>query len=259
MAAVVTGNKICVRGLDVNVLIESDDELIAGPIRDAWRDAAVDFPEHAECTVTVSFTPGSDVYGDSIEQILHDLSPAVTRAAIGARSGELVMLHAAALCDPTTGATAVLVAPSGTGKTTAAITLGQTFAYLTDETSGITEDGTVLAYRKPLSVIGSGPLKAQVAPSDLGMITTADRGRLAALYVLQRDPDHQGPPRVEPLETIDALAELAPQVSFLGEFERPLQRLVDVLQLVGGASQITYAEATDLEPLLSQALSGAMR
>ena len=60
-------------------------------------------------------------------------------------------------------------------------------------------------------------------------------------------------PCVVPLDTIDALAELAPQVSFLGRFERPLQRLADVLRRAGGAQHVTYREAADLEPVLARA------
>lgn len=200
--------------------------------------------------MTVSFRPGADVHSPDINEIMHNLSPAVTREIIGAQAGRLIMLHAAALADPRTGAAAVLVAPSGTGKTTAAMTLGRTFAYLTDETAGITEGGEVLAYRKPLSVIESPLFKTQTAPSGMGLITEATAGRLAALYILERDPNHHGFPDVVALGTIDALAELAPEVSFLGRFDRPLHRLADVLHRAGGAKRVTYREAQDLAPLL---------
>ncbi|KRF02640.1 hypothetical protein ASG88_04520 [Nocardioides sp. Soil777] len=247
------------RGLGVDVVIESDDATIAARVRDAWRDAVCAPSGAVHRTVTVSFDQGADVHSAEMNEILHHLSPAVTREAIDARAGELVMLHAAALADPITGATAVLVAPSGTGKTTAAITLGRNFAYLTDETAGITEDGVVLAYRKPLSVIESGQYKTQLAPSRLGLNTSAHSGRLAALYLLERDPAHNGPPRMVPLDMIDALAELAPQVSFLGRLEHPLQRLADVLRRAGGAQRVTYREAADLEAVLARALDGTPR
>lgn len=257
MTAVVPGERLCVRALGIDVVIESDHEVIASRIRQAWRDAVCESADAGHRTVTVSFAPGADVHATDVDEILHNLSPAVTRAAIGARAGDLVMLHAAALADPATGATAVLVAPSGTGKTTAAITLGRSFAYLTDETAGITMDGEVLAYRKPLSVIETGFFKTQRAPSELGLITTASTGALTALYLLERDPGHRGAPLTTVLDTIDALAELAPHASFLGRFQQPLQRLVGVLDRAGGAKRLVYAEASTLVPVLSRALNGA--
>ncbi len=242
------------RGLGVDIVIQSDHPAIARRVRDAWRDAAVESPDSDARTVTVSFEPGADVHSPDINEIMHTLSPTVTREVIGAQAGRLVMLHAAALANPRTGAAAVLVAPSGTGKTTAAMTLGRTLAYLSDETAGITEGGDVLAYRKPLSVIESPLFKTQRAPSEMGLITEANAGRLAALYILERDHEHQGFPVVVALDTIDALAELAPQVSFLGKFDRPLQRLADLLHRAGGAKRVTYRDAEELAPLLARDL-----
>lgn len=50
------------------------------------------------------------------------------------------------------GASLVYVAPGSTGKTTLSQLLGQRFGYLTDETVGIADDGTIFPYPKPLSV-----------------------------------------------------------------------------------------------------------
>lgn len=219
---------------------------LRGPVLDAWRDALTD----GEPTTDVVEAVGPDV-----ASALHHLSPAVTTAAIDARAGELVMLHAAALADPATGRTAVLVAASGTGKTTASVTLGRRFAYLTDETAAITPDGVVLAYRKPLSIIDGGHLKKQVAPSDLGLLTTERECRLAALLVIERDPLHQGVPTAESLETVDAIAAIAPQSSYLPSMEKPLHRLAELIHLVGGARHVRYAESAGLEPVLADLLA----
>ncbi|MFC7725620.1 hypothetical protein ACFQW6_10915 [Nocardioides sp. GCM10028917] len=216
------------------------------PVLEAWRDALTD----SEPTTDVVEAEGPDV-----ANALHYLSPAVTTAAIDARAGELVMLHAAALADPATGRTAVLVAASGTGKTTASVNLGRTFAYLTDETSAITPDGVVLPYRKPLSIIDGGHLKTQVAPSELGLLATEQECRLAALLVIERDPQHRGAPTVEPLETVDAIAAIAPQSSYLPSMDKPLHRLAELIHLVGGARQVRYAESADLEPVLAELLA----
>lgn len=225
-------------------------------VASAWRDALTDREATTEPVTAMLSTDfsaddsGARVSGKDVDEVLHRLSPAVTTIAIGACAGQLVMLHAAALADPESGRTAVLVAPSGTGKTTASRTLGKRFAYLSDETSAIEADGRVLAYRKPLSIIEGSPLKTQVAPSDLGLLTTERDCHLAALAVLDRKPDHVGQAAVEPLDTIDAIAAIAQQASFLPSLDRPLHQLADLIQLAGGACRVTYAEAADLEDVL---------
>lgn len=234
-----------VSAFGVVVPIRSSEEL-RHPVLGAWRDALTDDdPTTAEVAAV----------GTDIESALHHLSPAVTTAAINARAGQLVMLHAAALADPATGRTAVLVAASGTGKTTASVNLGRTFAYLTDETSAITPDGVVLAYRKPLSIIDGSHVKKQIAPSELGLLATGRECRLAALLVIERDPQHQGEPTVEQLETVDAIAAIAPQSSYLPSMDKPLHRLAELIHLVGGARHVRYAESADLEPVLTQLLA----
>lgn len=240
-------------GLDVVAHVEAFGVVVpirAGadlrePVLAAWRDAM---------TEDVATVEPVEAGGPTAESALHHLSPAVTTAAIAARAGELVMLHAAALADPSSGRTAVLVAASGTGKTTASVILGTTFAYVTDETASITPDGVVLPYRKPLSIIDGGPLKKQVAPSALGLLAPERECRLAALLVIERDPSHAGEPIVEPLDTVDAIAAIAPQSSHLPSLDRPLHRLADLIHLVGGAHRVRYAESSDLEAVLARLL-----
>ncbi|QBX55863.1 hypothetical protein EXE58_10595 [Nocardioides seonyuensis] len=245
-----------VAALGVVVPLEVHGADLGRAVAAAWRDALTDL---APSTETVSAALGRDVgarvTGDNVEEVLHHLSPAVTTVAIGARAGALVMLHAAALADPESGRTAVLVAPSGTGKTTASRALGGRFAYLSDETAAIESDGRVLPYRKPLSIIEGSHLKAQVAPSDLGLVTTERDCRLATLVLLDRAPEHAGPPAVEQLDTVDAVAEIARQASYLPSLDRPLHRLADLIHLAGGVRRVTYAEATDLEDVLADLLA----
>ncbi|MCP3420913.1 hypothetical protein [Nocardioides pinisoli] len=219
---------------------------LRGPVLEAWRDALTD----DEPTTDAVQAAGTDV-----ENALHHLSPAVTTAAIDARAGQLVMLHAAALADTETGRTAVLVAASGTGKTTASLTLGKTFAYLTDETAAITRDGVVLQYRKPLSIIDGSHVKKQIAPSALGLRSTDLDGRLAALLMIERDPGHEGEPQVEKLDTVDAIAAIAPQSSYLPSMDKPLHRLAELVHLVGGARRVRYAESADLAAVLTRLLA----
>ena len=248
--------RLCVDALGVVVPLEIHGAGLAQAVSRAWRDTLTD---QAPSTDPISAALGNDararVTGATVEEVLHQLSPAVTTVAIGARAGELVMLHAAALADPESGRTAVLVAPSGTGKTTASRSLGTRFVYLSDETAAIEADGRVLPYRKPLSILEGSRLKAQVAPSDLGLLTSERDCRLAALVLLDRAPDHDGPPVVEPLHTIDAVAELARQASFLPSLGQPLHRLADLAHLAGGARRVTYAEAADLEDVLNDLMA----
>ena len=240
-----------VSALGVVVPIRARDDLCQ-PVLAAWRDALTD-PRNGDGPTTAAV----EAHGPDVESALHLLSPAVTTRAIDARAGELVMLHAAALADPASGRTAALVAASGTGKTTASIALGRRFAYLSDETAAITADGVVLPYRKPLSIIDGSHLKRQVAPSSLGLLAPDRECRLAALLVIERDPDHEGEPVWEPLATLDAIAAIAPQSSYLPSMDRPLHRLAELIHLAGGAGRVRYAESAALEPLLEQLLVDA--
>lgn len=236
-----------VSAFGVVVPILASSPALREAVLDAWQDALTDGPPNTEPV---------EVNEPDVAAALHHLSPAVTVRAIDARAGQLVMLHAAALADPETGRTAVLVAASGTGKTTASRTLGKRFVYLSDETAAIDPHGVVLPYRKPLSIIESGPLKTQVAPSTLGLRTTDRECRLAAMLVLERDVDHQGAPLLSPMQTVDAIAAIAPQSSYLPAVPQPLHRLADLIHLAGGAHRLTYSEAADLEHVLV-ALLGA--
>jgi hypothetical protein len=238
-----------VSAFGVVVPVHAGEELRT-PVLDAWRDALTHtHPGSGTTTASV------EAAGPDVESALHHLSPAVTTTAIGARAGQLVMLHAAALADPLTGRTAVLVAASGTGKTTASVTLGRSLAYVSDETAAITREGVVLPYRKPLSIIDGGHLKKQVAPSALGLLTTDQEYRLGALLVIERDRHHVGEPLVDLLDTVDAIAAIAPQSSFLPSLERPLHRLAELIHLVGGARRVRYAESADLEPVIARLLA----
>lgn len=245
---------VAVTALGVDIRIDCEDADQAVHVRDAWTDAVAVGDGSPGYSLTVGLAPACDVTGRDIAEMLHHLSPAVTARAIAARAGELVMLHAAALADPDTGATAVLIAASGTGKTTAASTLGQHFVYVTDETAGIDRDGVLVPHRKPLSIIRSGHLKDQVSPTSLGLLVSDRPCHLAAMLVIERDPMHSGEPEITVLDTIDALARIAPQASSLGRLDRPLQRVVDLIDLVGGVRHVRYTEATTLEPVIKDLL-----
>ena len=189
-----------------------------------------------------------------------DLVFLATSRAIESARGTHLLFHAACLAAPDTGAAIVLVAASGTGKTTATRRLGPHFAYLTDETAIIAPDGlAVTPYPKPLSVLearGVRP-KTQRGPDDLGLGPTLPDARLARIAVLDRVRDPAGPvtPRAEAMELVAALEALVPQTSSLARLPRGLVTLCRVLDAVGGAQRLVYAEAEDLRGVVDGLLA----
>ncbi len=106
--------------------------------------------------------------GHNSEMGMHLLSQDVTRTAIDARAGQAVMLHAAAVADPTSGAAIAVVGGSGAGKTTWVQAHGLERRYISDETVLITSDLQIFGIPKPLS-LGHGGVKEQVAPREFGL------------------------------------------------------------------------------------------
>jgi len=186
------------------------------------------------------------------ESMLASLSMDVTLAALKQRAGEVLMLHAAGLATDE-GRVVVLVGPSGRGKTTASRVLGREFGYVSDESVGIEADGTVLPYRKPLSIIEDHDhLKAQRSPKELGLRPLPHRPlRVAALVLIERDPG-VAEPRVERLDSAEGIVGLAEQASYLGRLPRPLRTLWSHVAAVGGVHRVTYSDAATLAPAIAQ-------
>jgi hypothetical protein len=198
---------------------------------------------------------GAVAAGDE-RSLLDQLTVRLTLEAIASCHGQLWMLHACAVADPATGASVVLVAPSGTGKTTAAATLGRHFGYLTDETAAIRADATLVPYPKPLSVLVDGRRpKRQASPGELGLLEAPAGPWLAAIALLDRTGT--GAPSLEPVQTVEALPALAAQTSALQLLERPLHLVAGHLQGTGGLQRITYSEAADLVPVVRDLMGRA--
>jgi hypothetical protein len=137
--------------LGVRVDLSVGDGLEAA-VAEAWSRCLYDGPLPADVTLSVAESttePAADVGGSSPEVVLDNLAMRMNREVATASAGELLMIHAATLCDPASGAVVALSAPSGTGKTTACLTLGRTLGYVSDEICGIASDGTVVPYPKP--------------------------------------------------------------------------------------------------------------
>lgn len=209
----------------------------------------------AEGADTVGRRGDSVLTGDHLGQLMQRLTQSVTKELIEQRVGELLMLHAAALADPSTGRTLVCVAPGGTGKTTLTRTLGTRLAYLTDETAGIDADDVVHPYPKPLSLRTPGDAhKTEASPDELGLLPTLGRARVAGVVLLDRDDDCAAP-RVERLELLDAISAIAPESSSLRAVPGGgLQRLARLAASTGLIERWTYAEAETLWPLVSARL-----
>ena len=254
------------KALEVPLLIRCEGARaheLAHAVETAWdscRDDASD-DDAQEIRVRLdehhSEPPGYDLTGSDLAVVMDQLSPVVTKAAITARAGTMLMFHACALAEPTTGDTVLLFGPSGAGKTTVALTLGLELGYLSDETAGVRHDLTVVPYPKPLSVLAPGsPIKDQVPASLLGL-RAAGPGpfRVRAIVQLRRLTSGEGVD-VERLATVDGITELVAQSSYSRLLERPLHRLAALAHDVGGIARVTYTEAAELRPTIDALLAG---
>ncbi|MGW9268253.1 hypothetical protein [Microbacterium sp. NPDC055599] len=244
--------RVAAIGAVIDIDASTRGPVFADRVRAAWSDALTDADGPLYSVVRVR-------EGGDDDAALALLSSDVTLAALALRRGDaLWMMHAAGLADAD-GRVAVLSAPSGTGKTTAARRLARRYAYVSDETVGVAADGTVVAYRKPLSVIeATAPHKVQVAPSSLHPgVPLSGAPRVAAVVVLDRRADGPDSPEVERLDLAQALELLAPQTSYLSDAPRPLHLIRDVLDRVGGAVRVRYREAETLDAVVAALLAEA--
>ncbi|MBS1905463.1 MAG: hypothetical protein JST33_02615 [Actinobacteria bacterium] len=179
-------------------------------------------------------------------------SRAVTQAAIERLAGSALLLHAAGLVSPDGERGVVLVASSGTGKSTAARTLGRRLGYLSDELMLIDAQERLQGLIKPLSIIvpefPGG--KDESSPDELGLGATPSAApRLAALVCLSRAAD-EDQARLEPIGLHDLIAEVVPQTSSLWRVQHPLHRLAEAASRAGGPYRLRYAEIADTAPLV---------
>ena len=239
-----------VTGLGAAVTLRADTpatEALLPRLRRAWSWCLDPAPDAIDAGEVEVFDGADDE-----EAMMQRLTQRVTQALLTARAGQLFLFHAAALCHPTTGATVVAIAPSGTGKTTLAAAMGRRYDYLTDETAGILDDGRIVAYPKPLSLRQSAPAKVETSPDDLGLVRPAVAARLAAVVLLRREPDTRPVPDVLELPLLDGIAEMAPESSSLYVMQNPLRRLRDLLAPVEPVLQVTYADVSQLDGLVAE-------
>lgn len=193
----------------------------------------------------------------SLDEISGLLVSAVTAAALEAAAGQLLLLHAAAVCDRATGATVVLAGPSGMGKSTAARLLGTSLGYVTDETVALAADLTLHPYPKPLSLFPDGRTwgKKQHSPGDLGLLEPPTTLHLAGIVLLERSEEAPEIPELTPLSTVEATVGLGPHTSYLSHLDRPLHRLAEAASCGAGAHLLRYRASADLLPAIKEVVA----
>lgn len=194
---------------------------------------------------------------DSGEAFPYAFSRALTQAVISHLTGSGLLLHAAGLTSTDGERGVVMVASSGTGKSTAARTLGRRFGYLSDELMRVDADHRMHGLPKPLSIIVPGfpGGKDEVSPDEAGLaVAPAEPPALAAMVCLQRDPDAAGA-ELTPISVHELIAEVLPQSSSIWRGRRPLHHLVEAGVRGGGPYRLSYAEIAEAEGLVADLLA----
>ena len=185
----------------------------------------------------------------------YGLASTITLRGIEQGIGTRLMFHAAGLASDR-GEVIALVAESGTGKTTAALTLcREAFGYVTDETVSVAVDGDleVLAYPKPLSVVrdaGHPDGKSQHGPDELGLRPAPGPLRLCRLVQLERSAD-AGTAALAPVGLLDGVVAASQQVSALSRLADPLQLMCRTAEDCGGFYRLSYADIAATADLLT--------
>lgn len=188
-----------------------------------------------------AFAAPSHLARHRLDGLLVAVSKEVTMIGLAANRGELLLLHAAALVAPG-GQAVVLVAGSGTGKTTLAALLGHQWGYLSDETAAIDADGRIVPYPKPLSVSRLHMnLKLETSPDDLALAAPPDESSVGGLILLERVASGQAV--LDPVPTPQAVVALAGQSSGLVDMDRPLRRLAMLWDSLNVTGKLKYTES----------------
>ena len=224
-------------------LLSADDDGATPQIRLDYALAGGDLPAG---TVPLQARPEAS----------YTVSGHLTREVIRRLIGTRLLLHAGAVAHPELG-TLVLVGASGAGKSTASSLLGRAGAYLTDELTIITPGSfTLTPYPKPVSKhdpeLGA---KRDLALPGLGLRAADEAAALAPAMVLlleriQDEGELGEGSSVTRVPLSEALTRIVPQTSSLWEVPGGLAALAELLDSVGGALEVRYREAAELEELL---------
>ena len=162
-----------------------------------------------------------------------------------------MLFHAPAWRTPHVGTTVAFIAPSGTGKTTLARTLGPGLGYVSDETIAVDASLRIVPYPKPLSVkqVAAGVPKRQEGPDQHLLGATPAAPTLSGLAILSRAEGH-AEASLEAVALGAAIVELTPQLSALARLDRGLVQLCRIIQACGGVKRVHYSEAGSIVGLL---------
>lgn len=230
-----------VSGLGTTTVVDTGDRIDRETFRMAWSRCIKD-PVASSDGATQPQSPIGPLSS------MTTLTQTITGELIKQRAGELLMLHAGAVCNSKTGATVAYAARGGTGKTTLTHRLGTNFGYVTDETVGV-EPNTwrVVPYEKPLSILESESdlEKTENSPDDLGLLRAHPKPHLAALLILRRSPSTTSPIWTH-LNLFEGITTLIPETSSLRKLNKPLQLLDSLYQAVGGFWLVEYSDTEQI-------------
>lgn len=221
-------------------------------LREAWGDL-IGGPRTRIDDLPIAIAPGprrgAQVTGVDAADLLSKTTTVITQRGISRRRGTHLLFHASGIALPD-GRVIAFVGHSGQGKTTLARTLGEHLGYVTDETVAVdaTDDsfGAVEPYRKPLSIGTTDAPKVQRSPSSLGLRQLpAVPLRLGMLVLIERDTDGPATPTIERVDTIEAIAALAPHLSYLTHLPAPLAALTRLVHETG-VVRLRYREAASV-------------
>lgn len=237
---------------------------LAAAVRDRWAWCAPPpdraDPPDPDARLDARLDAGPHGRADPAEMTgeLDRIATAITLTALDRADPSWLMIHAAGLTDPATGAAVVLAGASGTGKSTLARALGRDFGYLSDETIAVDAAYGVHGCPRPVLLAPApGRPKTSTSPDALGLRRPGAAPWLAAIVLLERDPGHLGPPAVRRLDRPADLLALGPQISHLPRVPAAVRRLAATLDAVGGLRHVRYAECDDLAALLTDLLAAA--
>lgn len=246
-----------IHALGTTVRVELGEEIDPEEFAQAWsRCLTTGSGETADATADNARHNARDDETPTVsgQRSMTALTQSVTRALIERRAGELLMLHAGAVCHPQTGRSVAYIAPGGTGKTTLTRLLGRDYGYLTDETVGI-EPGTwrIRSYEKPLSLrtTDGGYPKTERGPDGLGLQRAHPGPTLTSLMVIRRSDDNASTASFTQPDFLDIIPQLVPETSSLVRLHRPLHLLADLAEAVGGIWLVEYAEAEQVRDWVS--------
>ncbi|WP_440103388.1 PqqD family peptide modification chaperone [Glutamicibacter mishrai] len=174
------------------------------------------------------------------EAVASEFSTVVTRVSLHVlKKANQLLLHAGGIADDH-GNVAVIVGPSGRGKTTTIREMAREYSYVSDETIAIDAEGRVLPYPKPLSVIVSEHKHKQQIPSaQLGMKQLeSNQLRIGSIVILERGKSGSKGD-VEPVSLAEALNLISSQSSYLTFVTHPLAFIARLMNETGGFKRLT--------------------